>query len=81
MIMNSLFSALVNRIINFHNSGLIAASVTVVGRREDSNDLSVMLPLVALHDKLVGACDEMKTVDMSKLFRNILPESVTGSPR
>ena len=36
--------------IDFHDSGFIAASVTVVGCRENSDHIPVMTPIVAVHD-------------------------------
>lgn len=81
MVVNGILGTLVDRIIHLHDASLIATSVTVIGRRKDSNHLSIMLPLVPLHDKLVGTGKEMKSVDMSELLRNILSKGVTGSPR
>ena len=53
MIVNCVFGALVDRIIHLHNRRLIATSVAVVGSGKYSDNLSVVLPLVSFHDKLV----------------------------
>jgi hypothetical protein len=52
--MDRLLAALINRIVNLHNSSLVATPVTIIWCRENSDNLSVVLPLVALHDKLMG---------------------------
>ena len=81
MIVDSILCTLVNRIVDLHNCCLIATPVTIIWGRKDCNDLSIVLPLVALHDKLVCTRNEMKTINMSKLLRDILTERVTSSPR
>ena len=49
MIVDGVLGALINRIVDLHNSGLITTPVTVIRGRKDSDNLSVMLPLVSLH--------------------------------
>lgn len=78
--MNFLLGALLRRIVHLHNSSLVATAVTVIWRREDGDNRSIVLPLVALHDKLMCTCYEIKTVNMSELLRNILTECVSGTP-
>ncbi len=39
-------------LVYFHNSGLVAASVAVVGRTENGHDISVMRPVVALRESV-----------------------------
>lgn len=72
---------LINGIIHFHDSCLVTATVAIVGSREDSNDRSVVLPLVAFHNQLMSTSNKVKTIKMSKLLCNILPKCVTSSPR
>jgi hypothetical protein len=55
MFMNRVFAALIDRIIDLHNSSLVTTPVTVIWGRKDGNDLSVVLPLVSFHHQLVGA--------------------------
>ena len=59
MIVDIVFGAGIDGIVNFHNRGLVTASVTIVGCREDSDDGSVVLPLITLHDQLVGSGNEI----------------------
>ena len=44
-------------LIDLHNRCLITASVTVIGRTEYCDDVPILTPVVALHDKLVSSCD------------------------
>ena len=81
VIVNGFLSALINGVINFHNSRLVSASVAIVWSRENGNNLSVVLPLVPLHNKLVGTWNKVKPVDVSELFCNVLTERVASSPR
>ena len=81
MIVNSVLRSLIHGIVDLHNCGLISTSVTIVGGRENGNDLSIVLPLIAFHDKLVGTWNEMKAINVSKLLGNVLSEGVPGSPR
>lgn len=55
MVMNRILGALIDRIIYLHYSSLVSTAVTIIGSRKDSDDLSVVLPLVPFHDKLMGA--------------------------
>ena len=41
-------------VIQLHDGGLVAASVAVVGRGEDGDDVPVVGPVVPLHYELVS---------------------------
>lgn len=79
--MNRFLSALIHRVINLHNGSLVTTPVAVVWGREHSHNLPVVLPLVALHYELMRTSNEVETVNVSKLLRDILTERVTSSPR
>jgi hypothetical protein len=79
--MDRILAALVDRIINLHDSSLITTPVAIVWSRKDGYDTSIMLPLVTLHNKLMRTSNEMKSIDMSKLFCNILPKRVPSASR
>ena len=81
MIMNRFFTASIHRIIHFHNGGLVATSITIVGSWKDSHNGFVVLPLVSLHDELMGASNKVKAVNVSELFGYVLTESVTSATR
>jgi hypothetical protein len=81
VVVDGILRTLIYRIINFHDGGLITASVAIVRSRKDRDDLSVVLPLISLHDKLMSTRNEMEAVDMSELLRNVLSKGVTSSPR
>lgn len=76
MIMNCFLINMVNIIVNFHYSSLVTTSVTIVGCREYSYHRSIVLPLIPLHNKLMRPCNEVKIINMGKLFCNILSKRV-----
>ncbi|RNA05675.1 hypothetical protein BpHYR1_001488 [Brachionus plicatilis] len=49
-------------IVKFHYGGLITASVAVVWSRENSDNISVVAPVVAFHDELMGSGDQGEPV-------------------
>lgn len=55
MIVNIVFGTGLDRIVNFHNGSLVTASVTVIRSRKDGNHRSIVLPLITLHDQLMGS--------------------------
>ena len=80
VVVDVLLRRLVNRIIHFHNGRLISTTVTIVGSREDRHHTAIMLPLVALHDELVGSRNKVETVDVRELFGDVLAKRVAGAP-
>ena len=81
VLVDTFFRRLIHRIIDFHNSGLVAASVTIIGRGKHSDNASVVLPLVSFHYQLVSSGNEMQAVDVRELLCDILTKGVSGSPR
>ena len=49
-------------IVQLHDGGLVAAPVAVVGGREDGDDVPVVGPVVALHDKLMSSANQGQTI-------------------
>jgi hypothetical protein len=68
-------------LVNLHDSSLVTTSIAVIRCTEDSHDVSLLTPIVPLHDQLMGSADERKAVVMVEGFRDILPERVSGSAR
>lgn len=66
--------------IDFHDCCFIPASVTIVGRREDSDDVSFLTPVVSVHDQLMSSSNEFEVVGMVELLGDVLSESVPCSP-
>lgn len=81
MVVNGVLRGLVDGIVDFHNGGLVSTPVTIIGSRKNRHYLPIVLPLISLHDELVGARNEMEAVDVRKLFGNVLSKGVPGSPR
>ena len=81
MVVNAFLAALFNSIIDLHDSCLVTTSVAVIWGWKDSDNLSIMLPLVSLHHQLMGTGDEVQPIDVSKLLSNVLSERIPSSPR
>lgn len=81
MVVNIVFCAGVDCIVDFHNGGLITASVAVIWRGKYGDHGPVVLPLVALHDQLMSTGDEVQSVNMGKLLCNVYAKGVPSSPR
>lgn len=80
MIVYSVLVGLINGVVDFHDCRLVATSVTVVGCGKDRDHHSAMLPLIAFHDKLVCSCDKVKSIDMCKLFGDVLSKCISSAP-
>lgn len=70
-----------HELVDFHDGRLVTATVAVVGRREDGDDIAVVRPVVAVHDELMGSGDELQVVRMVELLRDVLAERVAGTTR
>ena len=81
VIVNGIATRLFNRIVHLHNSRLVTATVAVIGSRKDSDYLAIVLPLVAFHHQLMGTRNEVKSVNVRELLRNVLTKGITGSAR
>ncbi len=68
-------------LINFHNGSFITASIAVIRCREDSADVSIMAPVIALkikniikniityiHNQLMGSSDHSESISMIELL-------------
>lgn len=68
-----------HELVDGHNSSLVTASVAVVRRTEHSHDITVMSPVVTLHDKLMSTGDPGQVIRVIELFWNILTEAVSST--
>jgi hypothetical protein len=58
-------------VVEAEDRGHVAAAVAVVGGGPDRHEVLVLeVVLVALHDELVGATDELDAVDVTELVRH-----------
>ena len=49
-------------LIDFHDGGLVAATVTVVRCGEDRHHIALVGPIVAVHDQLMGTSDSCQVI-------------------
>jgi hypothetical protein len=68
-----------HELINFHDCCFVAAPVAIVGCGEDSHDISLVGPIVAIHHQLMGSGDQLQVVGMVELLGDVLSEGVTGT--
>merc|ERR1712232_350928 len=66
-------------LVDLHHGCLIATAVAVVRRREDGHDVPVVAPIVTLHDQLMSASDELQTIDVIELLRDVLAKRVASA--
>ena len=59
----------------------VPAAVAVVRCREHGHDTVVVHPVESLHDQLVRPCDELQTICVVELLRNVLPKRVPCTSR
>ena len=51
-----------HELVNFHDGCLVTASIAVVWRRKDSDDVTVVGPVVAVHDELMSTSNQFEVV-------------------
>ena len=51
-----------HELVDLHDGGLVTATVAVVGRGEDGDDIAIVRPIVAIHDQLMRSCDHLQVV-------------------
>ena len=68
-------------LIDFHNSGLVAASEAIVGCREDSHDVALVTPVVSVHDELMGTGNSLQAICLVELLGDVLAEGVARTAR
>ena len=71
----------VHMFVDFHNGGLVTASVAVIWCGEDSDDVALVTPIVSVHDELMGASNSLKAVCLVKLLGNVLTEGIASTTR
>ena len=72
---------ILHELINLHDCGLVAATVTVIGSGEDSDNVTLVCPVVSIHDQLMCAGNTCQVVRVIELLRDVLTEAVTSTAR
>jgi hypothetical protein len=81
MIVYGFLCGLIQRVVDLHYRGLVAAPVAVVRSGKDRDDALIVLPLVSLHNELVCPGDEVQAVDVRELLGDVLAKGVAGPTR
>lgn len=66
-------------LINLHDRCLVTASVAVVWRGEDGDNITILGPVVTLHHQLVSSSHQCQAIVVVERFRDILSERVSSS--
>lgn len=66
-------------LVNLHDCGLVTTAVAVIRGGKYRNDVSVLTPVVALHDQLVGSGDQSQAVVVVEGFADVLTKRVTST--
>ena len=66
-------------LVNLHDCGLVAAAVAVIRCGEYRNNVSVLTPVVAFHDQLMGSGNQSKAIVMIESLADVLAEGVAGT--
>jgi len=53
---------ILHELVDFHDGCLVTASVAVVWCRKDCDDVTVVGPVVTIHDELMGTSNQFKVV-------------------
>ena len=76
---NDHLQIILHKFVDLHNCRLITASVAVIGGWEDSHDVSLVRPVVAIHDELMGASNARQVIRVVELLGDVLTKTVAGA--
>jgi len=71
--------SILQMLINLHDSCLVTTSVAVIWSRENGDNISILRPIVPLHDQLMCSCNERQAVVVIERLRYILPKRIPCS--
>ena len=66
-------------LVNLHDGGLITASVAVVRCAEDGHHISILAPIVALHDELMRSRDQCQAIIVVERLADVLTKSLASA--
>lgn len=58
----------VHELVDFHDSCFVSASVAIVRRAKNCHNVAFVRPVIAIHDKLMGACNPGQAIGVVELF-------------
>jgi len=68
-------------IVQLHDGSLITTAIAVVGSGEYCDDISVMRPIVPLHNQLMSPGNQGQSIRVVECLRYVLSEGVSGTTR
>ena len=70
---------ILHEFVHFHDGCLVAASVAVVGCGENRHYVTLVRPVVAVHDQLMRAGNSSQVVGVVELLGDVLPERIAST--
>lgn len=67
--------------VDFHDRCFVSTSVTVIWGWENSDNVSLLRPVVTVHYELMSSGNQLQVVCMIELFWNVLSKSISSSSR
>jgi len=68
-------------LVNLHDGSLVTAAIAVVWRREDRYHVSILRPVVPVHDQLMSSRYQSQAIIMVECLRNVLAKRVPCTAR
>ena len=68
-----------HKLVNLHDCCFVTTPVAIVWSGEDCDDVSIVRPIVPVHDQLMCSSYQLKIVGMVELFTDVLPERVAST--
>ena len=70
---------ILHELVDFHYCCLVAASVAVVGCGENGHNVTLMRPVVPVHDELMRTRNSCQVVGVVELLGDVLTEGVAST--
>ena len=68
-------------LVDLHDCSLVSTSVAVVRSGEDCHDITLVCPVVSIHDQLMRSGDSRQVIRVVELLRDVLTETIAGAAR
>ena len=72
---------ILHELVNLHYRGLVATSVAVVRSGEDCHDITLVCPVVSVHDQLMRSGNSRQVIRVVELLRDVLAETIASTTR
>ena len=70
---------ILHELVDLHYGGLVTAAVAIVRCREDCDDITLVRPVVPVHDQLMRTRNSSQVVRVVELLGDVLAEGVAST--